>query len=92
MVNERIDGLCDLALRGDADRVNREAVAGGFCLVIGNGGDGVRLAGGVDNADGGGVRLELADQVELRLDGELVGRAGDVALVKLLPARDRRPR
>ena len=65
MGDQGVGGLGDLGLGGDADGVDLKAEVGGLLLVLGDGGDGVGLAGGIDDANGLGLRLELADQVQL---------------------------
>ena len=83
MGNQGIGSLGDFGLAGDAHGVNFKAVIGGLGLVFLDGGNGVGLAGGVDDADGLGFRLELADQVQLSLYRQLIGGAGDVAGIQL---------
>ena len=83
MGNQGISGLGDFGLAGDAHYIDLEAVIRGLGLVLLDGGDGVGLAGGIDDANGLGLRLELADQVQLGLNRQLIGGAGDVAGIQL---------
>ena len=83
MGQQGIHRLGDLCLGGDAHRVNGEAVVRCQLLIDADGVDGVGLAGGVDDADGVGIRLQGPDQLELALHRQGIGSAGDVARVQV---------
>ena len=83
MGQQSVHRLGDLRLGGDTYRVDGEAVVRRQLLIDADGVDGVGLAGGVDDADGVGVRLQCPDQLELALHRQGVGGAGDVARVQV---------
>ena len=83
MGQQGVHRLGDLRLGGDAHRVDGEAVVRRQVLIDADGVDGVGLAGGVDDADGVGVRLQGPDQLQLAGHRQGVGGAGDVAGVQM---------
>ena len=70
-------------MRGHAHRLDGKAVGRGLFLVLGNGGNGVRLAGGIQNTDGLGLRLQRADELQLALHGQFIAGAGHIAGIQL---------